>query len=183
MKKIYLVVTETGTLFSKMIKRHTKNRYNHISISLSPALEEMYSFGRRNPYIFFWGGFVIERPHSGIYKVFSKTNAKVLEVPVSDQSFEIIKSCIDQFVRDKNTYSYNFRGLLKARKNVRYQGSYRKFYCSQFVNYLLVCAHVITEDHFGAIVKPEDFCKLEGSTLLFEGRFSDYKFSSESAPL
>ena len=94
MKKIYLVLTHTGTSLSELIRRHTGNTYNHISIALREDLNEMYSFGRLNPYIFFWGGFVIENPKQGTFKRFKKTIAKVLELPISDESYAIIENCI-----------------------------------------------------------------------------------------
>lgn len=174
MKKIYLVLTHTGTTISEMIRKHTGHKYNHISISLKEDLSEMYSFGRLNPYIFFWGGFVIENPQKGTYKRFFKTIAKVLEVQVSDEAYSIIEYYINQFIADKKTFGYNFRGILKARNNVNYQKTYRRFYCSQFVDYLLVCAHVIPEHNFGAIVKPEDFCSLENAKVLYEGLLREY---------
>ena len=79
-----------------------------------------------------------------------------------------------QFISDKKTFGYNFLGILKARNNVDYQKSYRKFYCSQFVNYLLVCAHVIPEHYFGNVVTPESFCSLENATVHYEGLLRDY---------
>ena len=174
MKKIYLVLTHTGTSFSEMIRKHTGNTYNHISIALKEDLSEMYSFGRLNPYIFFWGGFVIENPKKGTFKRFYKTIAKVLELSVSDEAYSIIESYINQFIAEKKSFRYNIRGIFKARNNVNYQKTYRKFYCSQFVNYLLVCAHVIPENFFGSIVKPEAFCTIENTKVIYEGLIREY---------
>ena len=181
MKSVYLVLTHTGTSFSNLIRRHTGNTYNHISIALREDLEEMYSFGRLNPYIFFWGGFVIESPKKGTFKRFGKTIAKVLELPVTEEAYAIIENYIQQFIADKKTFGYNFLGILKARNNVNYQKSYRKFYCSQFVNYLLVCARVIPEYHFGNVVTPESFCTLENVTVRYEGLLKEYDISLFSA--
>ena len=179
MKKIYLVMTDTGTTISKIIRRHTGNTYNHISISLREDLSVMYSFGRRNPYLFFFGGFVIEGPTHGTFKRFQKTTAKVYELEVSDHAFSIISDCIAGFITDKKRFGYNFRGIWKARKKIDYQKSYRRFYCSQFVNYLLVCAHVIPERYFGAIVTPEAFGSIEGAKVIYEGRYHEYAVHRE----
>ena len=70
MSKIYVVLTYTGTVLSRFVKLFTKGEYSHVSISLDENLEEMYSFGRINPYIPFWGGFVQESPHYGTFKRF-----------------------------------------------------------------------------------------------------------------
>lgn len=48
-KKIYLLLTDTGTLFSKLIKCYTKKPYNHASIAFDGELSTVYSFGRKKP--------------------------------------------------------------------------------------------------------------------------------------
>ena len=72
-KQLYIVISQTGTLLSRILKQITGAEYNHASISLSRDLERMYSFGRRHPYNPFWGGFVIESPRTGTFKRFSET--------------------------------------------------------------------------------------------------------------
>ena len=54
MKKIYIILTHTGTILSKIIKKYTKDEFSHVSISLDVDLKEMYSFGRLNPYNALW---------------------------------------------------------------------------------------------------------------------------------
>ena len=57
-EKIYIIQSCTGTILSNIIKGYTKNIYTHVSLSLDINLNNMYSFGRLNPYNPFWGGFV-----------------------------------------------------------------------------------------------------------------------------
>lgn len=35
MKKIYIILTHTGTILSQIIKKYTKDEFSHISISLN----------------------------------------------------------------------------------------------------------------------------------------------------
>ena len=79
MKKIYIVLTHTGTNLSKLIKSYTKDEFSHISIGLDRELKQMYSFGRLNPYNPIWGGFVHEYIDQGTFKRFYLTKAKVYE--------------------------------------------------------------------------------------------------------
>ena len=174
MKKIYLVLTHTGTFVAKLIRKHTGHTYNHISISIKEDLSEMYSFGRRNPYVFFYGGFVVESPKRGTFKRFKQTISEVLELCVSDESFTVISDYIQRFTSEKKRFKYNILGIFKARKNIDYQKTYRKFYCSQFVKYLLVCAHIVPEDYFEEVVTPEDFKKIEGLRVIYRGLLRDY---------
>lgn len=61
MKSIYIVISQTGTWLSTLIKLYTKQKYNHVSISLENSLSDMYSFGRINPSNPFSGGFAQKR--------------------------------------------------------------------------------------------------------------------------
>ncbi len=47
MKEIYIVLTQTGTFFSRSIKFITKEEFNHSSISFNQDLDVLYSFGRK----------------------------------------------------------------------------------------------------------------------------------------
>ena len=42
-KNIYIILTDTGTLLSRMIKLYTKDELNHVSISFDDQLSEVYS--------------------------------------------------------------------------------------------------------------------------------------------
>lgn len=64
-RKIYIVLTYTGTILSKIIRIYTRAEFCHVSLSLDKRLNKMYSFGRLNPYNPFIGGFV----HEGINMV------------------------------------------------------------------------------------------------------------------
>lgn len=60
MKKIYIVLTHTGTYLSRFIRFYTKATYSHVSLGLDRNLNELYSFGRKYPYIAIIGRFVRE---------------------------------------------------------------------------------------------------------------------------
>lgn len=68
MKHIYVVISQTASIVSRLIRWSTGDPYTHASISLDQNLDEMYSFGRifpNNPLI---GGFVKESPRYGTMK-------------------------------------------------------------------------------------------------------------------
>lgn len=167
-------MTQTGTPFSKLIKRYTGNTYNHISIALKSDLSEMYSFGRRNAYLFFYGGFVVESPTQGTFKRFKGTIAKIYELPVEEESYEELIDCLGRFLSERNAFHYNFRGILKARKKINYQKNTHCFYCSQFVQYLLENSHIIPKSWLGEVMVPEDFSHIPQATLIYEGLLRDY---------
>jgi len=172
-------LTNTGTFVSNLIRKHTGDIYNHVSISLKRDLSEMYSFGRLNPYIFFYGGFVVESPTRGTFKRFRKTVARVYELEVEDEAFGVIEREVATFVAEKKRFGYNYRGIMKARKNINYQKDKNRFYCSQFVHYLLVKSKVISEDRFDGVVTPERLSSIEGLNLVYEGLLREYEYSQD----
>src|SRR5690625_7059982 len=57
---IYFIFTDTGTNLSRIINFCTRQSLNHVSIGFDKDLNEVYSFGRKNPKNPFSGGFVRE---------------------------------------------------------------------------------------------------------------------------
>ena len=90
MKKIYIVLSFTGTILSRIVKLYTRKEYSHVSISLDKDLKHMYSFGRLNPYNPFWGGFVQESPNYGTFKRFKNSKIKIYSMEVSDEELKIM---------------------------------------------------------------------------------------------
>lgn len=88
MKRIYLILTYSGTILSRIIKIYTRDEFAHVSISLDEELNQMYSLGRLNPYNPFIGGFVHEGINIGTFKRFRKTQTAVYSIMISDEQYK-----------------------------------------------------------------------------------------------
>lgn len=77
MKRIFIVLTYTGTFPAKVIKLWTRKPYSHVSISLDESLTRMYSFARLGQYNIFNAGFLHEYINKGIFKKFKNTDALI----------------------------------------------------------------------------------------------------------
>lgn len=173
-KSVYLIISQTGTLFSRVLKFFTHAEYNHSSISLDPSLEEMYSFGRLNPYNPFVGGFVKEGKNIGTFKRFYKTTALVLELKVSAEQYNGLKSLLEYMKQNNTNFSYNYWGVFCAifKYNV---SSQRKFYCSQFVRACLASFKISNSQQLPKVIKPIDFLQLKGLRQVYRGMLKDYQ--------
>lgn len=172
-KSIYVVLSQTGTMFSKALKFFTRAEYNHASISLTPTLEKMYSFGRLNPYNPFIGGFVEEGKNIGTFKRFYKTQAMVLEFKVSVEKYNAIKYFIDYFKTNKQDFHYNYLGVLFACFRKYHKGN-KRFYCSEFVKTCLETFNIENADDLPNIIKPIDFLKLNNKQIIYKGFLKNY---------
>ena len=172
---IYIVVSQTGTLLSRLLKLVTKAEYNHASISLVPDLDTMYSFGRKNPYNPFWAGFVMESARFGTFKRFSNTRVVVLDITVSEEQYQAISRRIHIMMNLRQHYRYNYLGLWLAGLRICYRQK-RCFYCSEFVKDLLEKQDIHGVDQLDSIVQPIHFLSLPTAKQIYTGLLTDYRF-------
>lgn len=174
MKKIYIILTHTGTVLSTIIKYWTKDEFSHVSIALDADLEEMYSFGRLNPYNPFLGSFVHEHINKGTFKRFNKTKTEVYSLFVTDEQYEKAKKTIEYFNNNKQKYKFNIIGLacVSINKKIMRKNS---FYCAEFVKHILKVMGVTEVNQLPKIIRPENFKQLQGLRLEYEGLLKKYK--------
>ena len=172
MKNIYIVMTQTGTLLSRLIKVYTVCEYAHLSISLDKNLDEMYSFGRLNPYNPFWGGFIHERVNSGTFKRFKNTIAGIVELEVTDEQYNNLRNIIKKMEERINPYRFNILGLILVGFNIKYEME-DHFYCAEFLKYLFEECNI--ENNLPRLVAPDDFKNLKGIKYIYKGKLSEYR--------
>lgn len=171
MKKIYFVLTDAGTALGKIIKLKTRKKYTHVSIAIDENLEKMYSFSRLNPYIFFIGGFVHERPNVGCFKRFKNTKAKICCIEITDYQYEKLGEQIKIFEKNRTKYKFNVLGLAYIlfdkeihRKNY--------FYCAEFIKYILLKSNVNIQ--LPNMPRPENFENIKNSKVIYTGLLNKY---------
>ena len=175
MKKIYIVWTHTGTTLSIIIKHYTNDEFSHVSISLDSELKEMYSFGRLNAYNPFWGGFVHEGINFGTFKRFKKTVCRIYALDVTVEQFNNVKGIIEYIKHSKQLHNFNVIGLFAVGFNMRISFE-NSFYCAEFVKYVLDKSDI--KNNLPEMIRPEDFKKLENSSIIYDGLLKNYQSSA-----
>ena len=79
LKKIYVILSYSGSNFAKFLKLFTKEKYVHTTISFDKDLNKAYSFGRKYVYTPLPGGFIQENFHKNC-SYFKNSISKVLSV-------------------------------------------------------------------------------------------------------
>lgn len=177
MKNIYIVLSHTGTLLSRIIKFVTGNEYTHSSIALNESLESMYSFGRLNPYNPFLGGFVREGKGIGTFKRFKNTKVGVYKLEVTDVQYSEIYENIIYIEKNKDKFKFNILGLALAGINKRVVKK-NTFYCAEFVRYILKKSGINVEN-LPKTIKPESFKELTNARLIYRGLLRSYDRNSK----
>ncbi|MBO5968214.1 MAG: hypothetical protein J6S14_06925 [Clostridia bacterium] len=172
-KTIYIVISQTGTALSRILKFITGAKYNHASLSLVPDLSTMYSFGRTNPYNPFHGGFVTESPHYGTFKRFSGTKVEVLSISVSEGQYTNLEQMLEGMAKNKKRYHYNYLGLFLAGAKIHYKQA-NSYYCSEFVKEMLVRNGIREARDLADIVEPMLFLTLPNANHVYSGKLKDF---------
>lgn len=167
---LYLLFTETGTILSEAIKLHTKQKYNHTSISFDSTLTDVYSFGRKTPHNPLNGGFVKEDIR--IFP-FTHANCAIYSLAVTAEQKKALHDFILKFEEESDMYIYNFIGLfgILIQKEIKRKNA---FFCSQFVSTALQENHIATFSKPFCFVTPRDIQDLPDAVLYYEGTIVDY---------
>ncbi|WP_102349058.1 hypothetical protein [Bacillus sp. Marseille-P3661] len=170
---VYILLTDTGTLFTKSIKKYTKAPYNHASISFDKDLNELYSFGRKNPNNPINGGFVKEDIKTGTYSKYPNTTCVIYQLDVTKREVEKMRRVLNVFKRSQSKFLYNLLGVVGVSINepIEFSNSY---FCSQFVSEILHRSGIRLWDKLPALVTPDDFRNSERLKLVYEGKLFEY---------
>lgn len=174
MRYVYVLLTDTGTYFSKSIRLYTREPMNHASLSFDGELQELYSFGRKHPLNAFSGGFVKEKVWGGlIRRRAAATPCAVYRCALTADQYRAIRSRVLQMHADKEQYDYNLLGLFTLAFGFNWQRS-RSFFCSQFVESMFQEIGLSLSGKPAALSRPGDFQRSPLLELVFEGDLRDY---------
>lgn len=172
---VYIMLSHTGTWFSQTIRTFSDYDYTHASISLTPDLNEMYSFGRTDVNNPFSGGFVVEGKNKGVYDKFKNTSCCVYKLKVDNETYVRIQKSIIFFKENQEKYKYNFIGVLAVPFNKTIQRS-NAYFCSQFVAHVLHNNGVTILNKNPNLATPNDFRGLKELELIYEGKLKAYQY-------
>lgn len=172
-KTVYILLTDTGSLLTKIIKWYTNAPYNHVSIAFDEKLDEIYSFGRKHPRNPLNAGFVREDVYFGTYRYFDDTSCLLLMMDVSSSEYIRIRNVIQNFNLNKDKYSYNLLGLIGVAMDYPIHQE-NKYFCSQFVAEVFEKSGLNLWRLPPALISPDDFLKHPRFEVVYEGSLYKY---------
>lgn len=166
-KHIYVVLTRTNTMVSRLIRLFMKDEYTHASIALDRDLRNMYSFGRKYTYNPFLGAFRREYIDKGVYRLQRTVPCIVLEVEVTEQQYQKAQSILSRFISNSHLYKYNYKGLIYNLFNAETCND-NHFVCSEFVYYVLNQSGIVDFNIPRNLVRPQSLLNIK-SNIVFKG--------------
>jgi hypothetical protein len=170
---IYVLLTDTGTLFTTLIKRFTAAPYNHASLALDTELNELFSFGRKCPSNPWDAGFVEEDVYEGTFSHYPDTRCALLRMQISKQQRANAVQIVQLFQKEKQAYRYNLIGLLGVLMNLDIETK-NSYFCSQFVAETLRNIGLSLWEQPSTLVTPNDFLHHPAFETVYEGFLYDY---------
>lgn len=173
MEAVYVLLTHTGTLLSNAVKSATKKEYSHASIAFDPALDNMYSFGRKyknNPLI---GTFVKEDIGAGLFEMVKEKASYALYVTfVTPEQKQLMMDRLAYFQENASSMKYSFAGLINYKMGKESARS-DAFFCSQFVDHILSSGKQYFDRH-SSLVEPLDFAEHRDFHFVAKGTLNEY---------
>lgn len=171
---IYIVLTRTNTIISRLIQMIRKDEYTHAAISLDEELSQMYSFGRKYCYNPFVGGFNREDVNKGVYKVHKQVPCVILQIEVSRNQYENARIITEHFKANKGMYKYNYIGLIYSLLQIERYSNVR-FLCSEFVYHVLKESGIVELKISRNLIRPQNLLDIE-SKIIYKGDLKIFRY-------
>lgn len=180
---IYVVFSSTPYKMGKFIRRMTREKYNHVAVSLDPRLGTLYSFARKYVNTPFYGGFIKESWGRYRYKNHC-SEIMVCAIPVTYEQYEYIKIRLAEMCDNESDYLYNMWSafMVPLRKRVNITDAYT---CTEFAASILGESGVFPDLSSRKFCSLSDLLKLCRCYITYKGIFSgpDFEESGESPRL
>ena len=172
-KQIFILLSHSGSMLSKLINIYTRTDYTHVSLGLDKDLDQLYSFGRLKPYNPVIGGFIREDILNGTYTRFPHTRCAIYLLTVTEEQYKRLAKEINRFALEKEKYRYNLLGLVGVILNRPVQREY-SYFCSQFVTEVLTKSGIDIIQKTPGLTSPIDFIECKDLEIIYEGQLNQY---------
>ncbi len=182
MKTIYILLTRSTTICSKVVHMATRSEYTHSAISLDKNFDKLYTFSRRHKRLILPAGFVVESAYEGIMGDSDDMNCAVYELEISNHAYRKLERLLRHMDYHKRKYRYSILGLIFIFFNKPYQ---RKgyYFCSQFVHYALTESGAIEDSRSSSLIKPMYLGELPEAREIFKGKISELRSNWEDVQM
>ncbi|MGM1047503.1 MAG: hypothetical protein ACQEXX_15305 [Bacillota bacterium] len=169
-QNIWIVLTGTGTWFSRMIRCFTNAPLNHASIAFDSDLHEVYSFGRKQANNPFDGGLVRENLRAPFFRT---SECAVYRCRVSCEDYQHMYNLVKEMMHDQDRYKYNLLGLLGILFRIHIDRD-DAYFCSHFVATVFEQAGLHLVNKPSHLVTPEDFSNSPQLNEIYRGPLDGY---------
>ena len=174
MKSIYLLLTRSASVPSRLIGLFSGEPFTHISLAFEPELPVLYSFVRKYSAVPLPAGLMEEHLDRGFYRKQGDIPCALLQMDVPDPIYYRAKTLVYNMLQRRESYRYSILGLLLCRLQIPFALPDR-YFCSQFVGTVLAESGALELPKPASLLHPFDFCSLDGLHVLYLGGLTDLR--------
>lgn len=167
-RTVYILLTRSGTCFSRLIHLATRDSYTHASIGLDGPSGPFYSFARKYEHLALPAGLVEERVSGGCRPARRLTPCCLYELRVSEDAYLRLRRRLAAMYARREDYHYNLLGALACFFNLPLPRR-RHYFCSQFVAGLLQECGAVALPKPPTLLRPADFCGMNALRPVHRG--------------
>lgn len=172
MKTIYLLLTRSDTVLSRVVRLVTASHYTHVSIAFDESLQTVYSSSRKNGRTLFPAGPCQEHLERGYWGEHGHVPCILYELQVSDQAYRAAQWEVEHILRRQGEYHFNILGLILCQMNIPFHRKHH-FFCSQFVGMVLGRSGALCLPKDPSVMKPCDYMVMPELVCRFQGRLQE----------
>ena len=121
MKTIYILLTRSGTLLSKLVYAVTGASYTHASMAFDEELNCLYSSTRKNGYTMFPAGPSKEYLNKGVFRLRGDAPCALYALDVTDEAYVRARRRAEHMMARGELYRFNTLGLILCALHIRWQ--------------------------------------------------------------
>lgn len=163
-RTVYILLTRSGTWFSRLIHLATQDSYTHASIGLDGPTGPFYSFARKYEHFALPAGLVEEQVTAHRRMV----PCCLYELKVSEDTYFRLRRRLRTMYARREEYGYNLLGTLTCYFNLSLRRRHH-YFCSQFVADLLEESGALDLPKPPTLLRPADFCQVKGLRAVHQG--------------
>ena len=172
---VYLILTRTGTVPSRIIGLVTGKPYTHVSIASDVLLTDMYSFCRDKKDRPLPANFNHEDINTEVFGACKTIPGEVYRLPVTASQLERYRETIRHFILNRDSYAYDMGAFLPMALHIPYRMR-NKFVCSVWVGFVLGKSGIEHDfQKHPSLIEPEDFRSITGAELIYRGDLKKYR--------
>ena len=172
MKTIYILLTRSGTLLSKLVYAVTGASYTHASMAFDEELDCLYSSTRKNGYTMFPAGPSKEYLNKGVFRLRGDAPCALYALEVTDDAYVRARRRAEHMMARGELYRFNTLGLILCALHIRWQRR-RHYFCSQFVSEVLQKSGALDLPKPSTLMHPSDYAELPQLRCLYRGTLAD----------
>lgn len=172
MKTIYILLTRSGTLLSKLVYAVTGASYTHASMAFDEELNCLYSSIRKNGYTMFPAGPSKEYLNKGVFRLRGDAPCALYALDVTDEAYVRARRRAEHMMARGELYRFNTLGLILCALHIRWQRR-RHYFCSQFVSEVLQKSGALDLPKPSTLMHPSDYAELPQLRCLYRGTLAD----------